>query len=102
MIYPTTQESYLTILNQICLFLKVKLAVRTRINYKNSYYIIRVENQNSIQILIDYLDKYSLLSTKYLDYLDWKVAFTEIINKTHFTEKGRNIVHSAKNNMWVG
>jgi|ERR1700675_1305921 len=99
MIYPKTQESYYTILNQISLFLKIKLAVRTRLNYKNSYYIIRVENQNSTKILIDYLNRYPLLSSKYLDFLEWEKAFMIILHKTHLQTEGRDIIYTAKNNM---
>jgi hypothetical protein len=46
-----------------------------------------------------YLDNHSLLSSKYLDYLEWIRAFNEIINKTHFTDEGRKIICCAKNNM---
>ena len=70
MIYPKTKESYNEILEKISLFFNVKLHTRIRKNYKNSYYIIRVENQNSIKFLINYLDKHTLLSSKYLDYLN--------------------------------
>lgn len=98
-IYPKTLESYEFILNKICTSFNVKLAVRNRINMKNSYYIIRIENQNSIKLLILYLDNYPLLSSKYLDYLDWKKAFSIIINKTHFTESGRENILLFKNNM---
>jgi len=106
MIYPKTSldplwpgQSYFNILNEISLFLNVKLAIRTRTNYRNSYYHIRVENQKSIQILIDYLNKYSLLSSKHLDFLDWVKAFKEIKNKNHMTERGKELILSAKNNM---
>jgi hypothetical protein len=99
MIYPKTQESFKPILDQICLFLNVNLTARNRLNYKKSYYIIKVENQNSIQILINYLNNNSLFSSKYLDFLDWETAFNQIKNKTHLTDQGRNIVYSAKNNM---
>lgn len=71
MIYLKTLESYDTILSQICLFLNVKLAVRDRSNHKNPIYIIRVENQASVQILIDYLNKYPLLSSIRMDFKDW-------------------------------
>jgi hypothetical protein len=70
MIYPKTQESFKPILDQICLFLNVNLIIRNRLNYKNSYYIIKIENQNSTQILIDYLNNNELLSSKYLDFLE--------------------------------
>lgn len=69
MIYPKTNESYNFILNKICLALDVKLHTRIREGKKDSYYIIRLENQNSIKLLIDYLDIYPLLSSKHLDFL---------------------------------
>lgn len=69
MVNPKTQESFNLILEQICSSLNVKLYTRIRKNNINSYYIIRVENQNSINILIDYLNKYPLLSSKQLDFL---------------------------------
>ena len=69
-IYPKTQKSYYNILNQISLFLKIKLVIRNRVNKKNSYYIIKVENQKSLKLLINYLNNYPLLSSKYLDFLD--------------------------------
>ena len=99
MIYPKTNESYNFILNKICLTLNVKLNSRIRENYKNSYYIIRVENHNSIKLLIDYLDIYPLLSSKHLDFLCWKIVFNEIINKNHFTVEGRKIVSEQKSQM---
>lgn len=99
MIYPKTLESYEHILNSICLTFNIKLKIRNRINYKNSYYIIQIENQDSIKLLISYLDNYSLLSSKYLDYLNWKKAFSLIINKVHFTDEGREKILLYKNSM---
>ena len=99
MIYPKTNESYNFILNKICLALHVKLQNRIRECKKDSYYIIRVENQNSIKLLIDYLDIYPLLSSKNLDFLCWKLAFNEIINKNHKTFEGRKIVSEQKGQM---
>ena len=99
MIYPKTKESYFKILNNICIFLNVKLSVRNRIDKKNSYYQIRVENQNSTKILIDYLNKYPLLSSKYLDYLDWEKSFKIISKKEHMTEQGKKLILAAKLNM---
>ncbi len=99
MIYPKTNESYNFILNKICLALNVKLNSRIREGLKDSYYIIRVENQNSIKLLIDYLDIYPLLSSKHLDFLCWKIVFNEIINKNHMTVEGRKIVFEQKGQM---
>ena len=99
MIYPKTMKKYDDILNKICSAFNVRLSTRNRINYKNSYYIIKIEKQASIKLLITYLDNYSLLSSKYLDYLDWKKAFSIIINKMHFSEDGRQNILKYKNNM---
>lgn len=99
MTYPKTLESYETILSKISDYLNVKLAIRERTSYKNSYYIIRVENHKSLNILIDYLNVNPLLSSKYLDFLDWQKAFSIIISKTHFTEEGRKSIFILKNSM---
>jgi hypothetical protein len=99
MIYPKTNESYNFILNKICLALNIKLHTRIREGQKDSYYIIRVENQNSIKLLIEYLDIYPLLSSKHLDFLCWKIVFNEIINKTHMTVEGRKLVSEEKGQM---
>jgi hypothetical protein len=98
-IYPKTNESYNLILNKICLALNVKLHIRERISKKKSYYIIRLENQNAIKLLIGYLDTYPLLSSKHLDFLSWKIVFNEIINKNHMTVEGRKLVSLHKNQM---
>ncbi|CAG8707739.1 9726_t:CDS:2, partial [Acaulospora morrowiae] len=37
-------------------------------------YLIRVKSLSSRSLLINYLDNYPLLSSKYLDYLDWRIA----------------------------
>jgi hypothetical protein len=99
MIYPKTKESYNNILEKISLFFNVQLHTRIRKNYKNSYYIIRVENQNSIKLLIDYLDQHTLLSSKHLDYLNWKETFLIILSKNHFSEEGRKSISTYKNTM---
>lgn len=99
MIYPKTNESYLDILEKISFCFNIKLAIRNRINYKNNYYIIRIENQNSTKLLMNYLDNYFLLSSKYLDYLDWKKAFLIILNKDHFLEEGNKLIFKYKNSM---
>ena len=99
MVYPKNNESYNYILNKICLALNVKLHSRIRENIKKSYYIIRVENHNSIKSLIDYLDSYPLNTSKYLDFLSWKIVFYSIINKNHMTVEGRKLVSEQKSQM---
>lgn len=98
MIYSKTQQSYYDILNQISTFLNVKLKIRNR-SGKNSCYIVKLENQNSVKILINYLNEQPLLSSKYLDFLEWEKSFKLILNKSHKTDKGKELILKAKNNM---
>ena len=49
--------------------------------------------------MINYLDKHTLLSSKYLDYLNWKEAFLIILSKNHFSEEGRKSISTYKNSM---
>lgn len=99
MIYSKTLESYENILLSICSYFKVKLVQRYRQSINKSYYIIRIENQNSIKLLIDYLNKFNLYSSKYLDYLLWKQAFEIILLKNHYSKSGSLAVKKLKNRM---
>lgn len=99
MMYPKTQESYKLIMDKICKKFNVILGIRTRLNQKNSYYIIRIENQKAVNLLIDYLDNYTLLSSKYLDYIEWVKAHKQIIDKKHQTEEGKYRIKIYKKSM---
>ena len=66
--YPTNDGSYGPLFENIVNYLNAKLGIRKRLH--SSYYIIRVENRLSCLSLIEYLDKYPLKSSKYLDYMN--------------------------------
>ena len=93
MYYDKTNESYENILNKIALDLETKL------NIRKNYYIIRIENQKTVNNLINYLDKYQLLSSKYLDYLIWKDVYSIILSKKHMTFENRELILKLKNSM---
>jgi hypothetical protein len=99
MIYKKTNESFKPILEKIALNFNVKLNIRDRINYKYNYFIIKLENQNSINLLISYLKNHKLFSSKYLDFLNWEKAFKLILSKSQYTNEGRSIILNLKNNM---
>lgn len=99
MIYPKTKESFKPILSQICQSFNVNLNIRTRYNYKNSYYIIKIENKKSVRLLIDYLDSYPLFSSKYLDFKEWEKTHKQITNKCHQTDKGKSKIKKYKKNI---
>ena len=38
----------------------------------NEYYTLTASSKISLDIIVSYLEKYPLFSSKYLDYKDWK------------------------------
>lgn len=75
-------ESLEKILLEITEFLLVKLNSRT-FSEKYRQFVINTSNRVSNKILIDYLNTYPLLSSKYLDFKDWETANNIYINKLH-------------------
>lgn len=53
----------------------------------------------SLDVLIKYLSKNTLLSSKYLDYKDWEKAALLFISGTHTLVENKNIIISLKNGM---
>jgi hypothetical protein len=49
--------------------------------------------------LVNYLDRYSLFSSKYLDYKDWREIVLLMLENKHYTEKGLTKTDSARNTM---
>lgn len=49
--------------------------------------------------LIEYLDKYSLISTKYIEYLKWRDVYRIIQRKEHLTERGISKILKIKNSL---
>lgn len=68
----TLENSYLPIMETIKEYFYVSKVVkinRIKINYNENAYEVRTDKRESCEKLINYLDKYSLYSSKYLDYL---------------------------------
>ena len=78
------------IMQRISNFLECKLSTRIfKLNQKEfDSFTITTSNKNSNQILIDYLNNFSLLSSKYLDFRCWERANYLYFNKLH-----KNPVH---------
>ena len=67
--------SFFPIMSEIGLFLGVTVYSRSRLikdKIFNSYTVI-THNKTSLSRITDYFNKYPLLSSKYLDYKDWKL-----------------------------
>src|SRR5260221_458657 len=76
--------SFFPIMSKIGLFLGVTVYSRSRINNDKIYYsfIVLSSNKSSNSIVCDYLNKYPLLSSKYLDFNDWAyIVKLQNINK---------------------
>ena len=65
--------SLFNIVSQISLLFNVNVLTRTRLFQGKEYtsFIIMAASKNSLNKVIEYFDKYPLLSSKYLDYLDF-------------------------------
>jgi hypothetical protein len=89
------------IMEQISNFFKVNLKIvnkeRPLAGKGLDQYLIRFSNLNTNLILIDYLEKYPLFSSKYLNYLDFKTVINLIKNKTH--KENNLFILNLKNNM---
>lgn len=70
MLYPVTNESYFQVLTDIANFLNCKLLTRKQVSTGNEYYTLSASSKISLSIVINYLEKNPLYSSKYLDYKD--------------------------------
>ena len=81
-------SSYYFIMSKIATYLDINLNSRERLRDGKIYssFIITASSLNSLDTLREFLNRYPLLSSKYLDYLDW----SEVIDL--IKEKGNNNV----------
>lgn len=71
------------------------------VGYRKSQdtYFYKSTNFGSAKNVINYFDKYHLLSSKHVNYLKWRKAYLIIQNKDHFTENGQYKLMKLKNTM---
>jgi LAGLIDADG endonuclease len=96
---PSTHEDYFYILNQICLFFNCKLLTRTQKSTGNTYYTLTASSKASLNIIINYFNKYPLFSSKFLDYQDWELVAKLFVNNQHLTSEGINTVEMVRSRM---
>jgi hypothetical protein len=68
-------------------------------NEDNTYWIIEVTSLNKLNLLIQYLNNYPLLTAKRNDFEDWKKVYQLIANKKHLSEDGKLLIKYIKSNM---
>jgi hypothetical protein len=95
---PDTGESYASVLGAIATALGVSL--NTAIHNGNvEYYNIAVTSPTKLVVLIDYINRFPLFSSKWLNYLDFRTCHQMMLAKEHLTEDGRNRILSIKEGM---
>lgn len=99
MLDPVTGYSYLDVLTNIVKFLNCSLLTRIQKSTGNKYYTLTASSKISTEILVNYLDRYSLFSSKYLDYKDWREIVLLMLENKHYTEKGLTKTDSVRSSM---
>lgn len=93
-----TGKSYESILKLIAETFGVQLT--TTIHNRNiSYYLIAITSPAKLAILINYLNEYSLFTSKYLNFQDFSNCVNMMLNKEHLTISGREKITILKESM---
>ena len=99
MLDPVTGNSYLEFLTNIAKFLNCSLLTRIQKSTDNEYYTLTASSKNSIEILVNYLNRYPLFSSKHLDYKDWREIMLLMLEKKHYTKEGLTKTDLARSSM---
>ena len=99
MLDPATSDSYFSVLKEIAFFFNCKLLTRKQKSTGNEYYTLAASSRISISIVIDYLSNFSLFSSKYLDYIDWKKIALLMLDNKHYTNEGITLADLVRSEM---
>lgn len=99
MVEPISKQSYSDVLTEIANFFNCKLLVKKQASTGNEYYTLAATSRISLQILLDYFERFPLYSSKYLDYKNWAEAARLILANQHYTEEGIVKIDSLKSSM---
>lgn len=96
----TDKNSMLEIITKISEFLSTRACLSSgsvKFRKKSNQLWIRTSNYESNKILVLYLNKYSLFSSKYLDFLSWQTILNIMIKKEQVNKL--EVIRNIKNNM---
>lgn len=99
---PKENNSNYQIMEKIRKFLDVKNVnkiKRTKAKFVELSYEVRTTKKTSCNILIDYLSKYPLFSSKHQDFLDWQEFHNIRLSKEYKTIEGTSKLIYLKNSM---
>ena len=89
--------SYEQIMLLLCNSFKCKLNNST--HNGRIYYVMNLSSMVQLPLLVDYLDTYTLLSSKYLDYQSWRQAHILMREGQHLTPDGLDKISKLKSEM---
>lgn len=90
--------SYFNLFSLISTSLLIRLGISIH-NENKEYFLINLSSQKARGNLVVYLDKFSLFSSKLLNYRDWRECHYLIKNNEHLTDKGKNTALLLKSKM---
>ena len=97
MLHKKSGQSFKPLMDKIAKYLTVPL---TFTKHKGKqYYCVNLSSFYKLKILIDYLEKYSLVSSKFLNYKDWCSVYKLMLVKKHLTSTGKSEIESIKKKM---
>jgi hypothetical protein len=95
---PVSNESYHYIMKQIAETFNVN--INTSIHNENmEYWLISITNPAKLIPLIHSLDKFTLFTSKRLNFEDWKSVHGMMIDKLHTSDIGREKIKLIKSGM---
>jgi hypothetical protein len=68
-------------------------------NVDKTYFIVEVTSLTKLNILIQYLKTYPLLTAKRNDYDDWVKVYNLMLDNNHLTDSGKLLIKQIKSNM---
>ena len=93
-------ESYKPIMLQIHSFFDFNTDLReSKHNEDKTYWIVEVSSLNRLNLLIQYLNNYPLLTSKRNDFEDWCKVYQLIADNKHLSEDGKLLIKNIKSNM---
>lgn len=95
--HKITNESFEPLMKNIADFLTVRLC--TAKHSGRDYWCVTVASFSRMQIVIDYLNAYPLLTTKRHDYDDFCKAFRLMLENQHLTPESTEMIILLKNGM---
>ena len=89
--------SYLPLMS--CIATVLGATVKVSMHNNIEYFFVTATSMLQLKKAIDYFDRYQLLSSKYLDYCNWKTAYVLMLDKQHLTEAGVKTIKELKASM---